>query len=181
MTIARKLPDVVLFLNMESPSTVPKSQPKSRHHDESAVRPTTRRRRLLRFSKFDEVSEIPHIDDLSDEEVQDVWISPEEFRAIRQRARDLVSIIEGPNRVVSTHQGLCTTRGLDHHTPNQIEVREAVKDLIYETVFRIQSFQAAKDVDARGLMAELCQRYSSVSVAAALQLAQRDAQEANEQ
>jgi hypothetical protein len=138
-------------------------------------------RRRLRFAKSDQVIEIPHIDDLSDEEVRDVWLSPQEFKAIRKRAIDAVAFIESMGGEAFP-PGLCI-RGLDQNTHEYSKKRQALQDLLYEVIRRIQPFKKTKQegdgerdvID--NLIAEMCIKYTSASVAAAARNGELDARE----
>jgi hypothetical protein len=68
-------------------------------------------------------------------------------------------------------------RGLDQNTPSYARRREAILKLVYQAVNRIQTYQEANGVQVPELMAELCQKISSSSVAAAQKLGMLDAAE----
>jgi hypothetical protein len=129
--------------------------------------------RRLRFSPYDEVFEIPHINDLSEEEVDGVWMSQDEIKAVRRNAKCMVALMDkGDNHM----EGL-EVRGLDQNTPSYARRREAILKLVYQAVNRIQTYQEANGVQVPELMAELCQKISSSSVAAAQKLGMLDAAE----
>jgi hypothetical protein len=192
MTISRaSLPIYSLEENIESPNTVPKLLQTTlavQHfvcHDRSSTTSTSTGpllgQRRLRFAKYDEVFEIPHIDDLSEEEAGSVWMSRGELKEIRKRARETVSLIDDPNfggALTSRRRGgggLCI-RGLDQHTPSYNKKRDAAQNLTYDIVFQLKRFHDV--VDVHGLIAGLCGKCSSPSVAAAIQRAKIDAREA---
>jgi hypothetical protein len=127
--------------------------------------------RRLRFSTYDEVFEIPHINDLSEEEVDGVWMSQNELNSVRRNAKCMVALMDKGDTLM---EGL-DVRGLDQNTPSYARRREAILKLVYQAVFRIQSYQNANGIKVPELMAELCQKVTSSSVAAAQKLAMLDA------
>lgn len=127
--------------------------------------------RNVRFSRYDEVFEIPHIDDISDDEINDVWMSSEDGSKIR---RDCQSIVLMLNSSSANLKGI-EKRGLEQHARSSTEQRRAVQDLLYEAVDRIQTFQDEKGVEASHLIAELCQKISAVSIQAARRAGTQDA------
>jgi hypothetical protein len=186
MTIPRRLPRYSLLDGgAESPNTVPKEGVLSKKLQRPPPRDISQaqRRRILRFAKYDEVFEIPHIDDLSREEVGSVWMNRRELEDIRRRARAMVSLIDdGPNfGGRSDGDDLCI-RGLDQHTASYHKKQKVIQNLIYEAVFRLQGFHSytsAQEVDVQGLIAEFCTQFSSTSAAAAVQRAHMDSSEVN--
>jgi hypothetical protein len=121
-----------------------------------------RKEKGVRFSKYEEVMEIPHIFDLCEEEIRDVWMGDEDLRSIQEECMGAVQTI-GKGAVSDGF----LLRGLDQHTLNYTEARAAIGHDLYVAVFRIQDFQRSSGVDATDLMAKLCTKYSEPSVAAA--------------
>ena len=137
-------------------------------------------RRSIQFAKQDEIYEIPHIDDMSDEEIDDVWLSNREMKKVRQEARSIVSLIDSDDFMLDDYNdGLCV-RGLDQHTKTYMNRRQAENDLMFEAVFRLQPFKQRTNIDVNvdGLIADLCAKYSVAAVVAAANRAKFDEQEA---
>jgi hypothetical protein len=195
MAITRSLPLPIYSLDesIELPNTVPKvlqTKLSCRPHALSATtsrrRPRQEAQRGVRFAEYGEVFKIPHIDDLSDEEVESVWTSPEELNEIQNSARETASLIDSPNfggalasRRRGQDGGICF-RGLDQNTPSYVKKREATQNWIYDAVFRLQRLNwAQQDAHVHGMIADLCRRYSSPAVGAAIHVAKIDAREAN--
>ena len=111
------------------------------------------------FAQQDEIFEIPHLDDLSDEEINDVWMSNEEFAAIRRECKKIIMIIQHDSRL-ARHIEL---RGLEHHMLHQQKATEALQELLYETVDRLLSFREESSMDVSDMLAEMCQKISSRS------------------
>ena len=125
--------------------------------------------RRVRFSDYDDVFEIRHIDDMSSEEIDYLWLSRECLYAIREECRSIVQLInEGC-------AGEIHIRGLDQHTARAVSYRKALQDIIYEAVGRVQEVCKKNNLAlAPCLMADLCQKYSSVSAQRAIDLAKND-------
>jgi hypothetical protein len=131
--------------------------------------------RKVNFAPYDQVFEIPHIDDLSDDEVANVWMSPEDGSKIRQECQSIVVMMNNECENLKDVE----TRGLEQHAMAYTEQCKAIKYLLYEAVNRIQSFQEEKGVEVSHLIAELCQKISAVSVTTAQRTATRDSMVAN--
>jgi hypothetical protein len=119
-------------------------------------------KKRVRFSKFDDVFEIPHIKDLSTQEIRDVWMADEDFKSIRQECIGAVEII-GKGDVSDGF----LLRGLDQHTLKYKTARETIGRKVTDVVLSIQEFERASGVDASELMAKMCFKYSEPAVAAA--------------
>jgi hypothetical protein len=117
----------------------------------------------VRFAQFDEVFEIPHINDLSDEELDGVWMSPKELRSIRRGCKLTILSFEGQ----TTEWNDIAMRGLEQHTIEYSRTRKATRQQLYKAVFEIQSFQTFQGVSVPELIAKMSQKCSSSSVVAA--------------
>jgi hypothetical protein len=131
--------------------------------------------RRVRFASHEEIIEIRHVEDLTDEEIYNIWESRENLKRIRKQCKLLVYMIEKradsfKGDVVNGHP----IRGLEGHTPAYNEKREKLQNLIYETIHRIQAYNQRMDV--ADLLAQLCSKFSSLSVQAALEIAKSDHQ-----
>ena len=125
-------------------------------------RKNRKNRRRIRFSKLDTAFEIPHINDMTDAEVEDCWFGPEDFRSIRVECMDTVKEVDAGKQ-----QEGYFLRGLDQHTLRYKERRDEVGRQVYLAVFEIQTYQWATGVDASDLIAQASQKYSQAAVAAA--------------
>eukprot|EP00980_Cylindrotheca_fusiformis_P016004 scaffold4703_cov108-Cylindrotheca_fusiformis.AAC.12 len=128
-------------------------------------------RRNVTFATFDDVCEIPHIDDLSDEEINDVWMSAEDGAKIRKECQSIVLMMNKNSEKLTGVE----IRGLEQHGVAHTEQRRAIQNLLYDAVDRIQSFQAEKGVDISHLIAEVCQKISAMPILAARRVATQDA------
>jgi hypothetical protein len=127
--------------------------------------------RNVNFASYDEVFEIPHIEDLSDDEIDNVWMSAEDGSKIRQQCQSIVVMMNNESENLKDVE----TRGLDQHALAYTEQCKAIKYLLYGAVDRIQTFQEERGVEVSHLIAELCQKISAVSVTAAQRTAACDA------
>lgn len=137
--------------------------------------PPTGRKRAIQFARNDSVMEIPHIDDLHEDEIEAVWIHPDDSQAIRQECIALVAIME---ESTSQDFNFCV-RGLDQHVPQYLEMRDALRDLLYDTVGRIQCMQDADGKDYSDVLGHLCETCSRTAVANAIAKGVEDAQAVN--
>ena len=139
----------------------------------SRVSPRQRRRTLARvtFSSTDELQEIPHINDLSDEEVKDVWMSREELQTIRRQCATIVKFMDMDSAI---RHGVCL-RGLEQNTPSYVELQVGIRRQLYDAVYAIQQFQETTGVLVPDLLAETCQKYSKESVIQAQIVGHNDA------
>lgn len=128
--------------------------------------------RRLYFSGKNEINEIPHINDLSDEEIEGVWMSPEDFKTIRRECEKIIMIIEHDSSLV---EGMgIELRGLEHHMLKQRKQIEGIQDLLYDTVDRIMCFRDETSMDVGEMLAEMCQKISTRSEALARQIGMQD-------
>ena len=119
-------------------------------------------KKRVRFSKLDTVFEIPHINDMSDEEIEDCWFGPAEFRSIRVECMDTVKEVDAGKQ----NEGYFL-RGLDQHTLRYKERRDEIGHQVYLAVFEVQTYQWRTGIDASDLIAQASQKYSQPAVAAA--------------
>jgi hypothetical protein len=118
------------------------------------------------FAPTDELQEIPHLRDLSDEEIANVWMTAGELHAIRRQCSTIVKFIDSAIMDTTATHGVCL-RGLEQNTPSYVSIQMAVRAQLYDAVFFIQHFQQHAGVAVPNLIAETCQKFSSKSVAQA--------------
>lgn len=115
------------------------------------------------------VLEIPHINDLSPEEIFDCWMTGDDLRSIRKQCIGTVGEV-GDNKITD---GMLL-RGLDQHTNRYKEARDFISRQVYDAVFSVQEFERAKGVNCSELMAQLSSKYSEPSVISAQSAALSD-------
>jgi hypothetical protein len=135
--------------------------------------------RQVHFAEYDEIVEIPHINDLSDEEVDGVWMTEDELRSIRRRCKDMVKMMEKDEE--KARKKISCTRGIYEHTKQYIEKRDQIRGKIYEAVIAVQCHHDATGEYDEELLGELSRSYSAVSVLQAQVLALGDAAAAFQQ
>lgn len=135
-------------------------------------------KKKLRFDDYDEVKEIPHIADMTDEEVDDSYFSREEVKAIRRECRALVTMIE-----VGDKKGLrkICIRGLHQHTPTFTNRRRAIRQHLYYAVQEIQEYQTFQGINCPDMIADICREYSKQSKKEARLMGAADAKAASKQ
>jgi hypothetical protein len=131
--------------------------------------------KCLRFHKYDEVFEIPHIDDISEDEVDATWYSKKEFQAIRKSCLRTVELMER-NRFIKESSKHCT-RGLEKHTDLGRQIRKRHQEVCFEAVMNIQDLSDSRGVALNDIMAEFYAKTCSKSVQEALRLASQDERE----
>lgn len=135
--------------------------------------PRQRRRKVanVTFSSTDELQEIPHINDLSEDEIKDVWMTREELQAIRRQCATIVKFMDMDSAI---RHGVCL-RGLEQNTPSYVELQVGIRRQLYDAVYAIQQFQETTGVAVPELLAETCQKYSRESVIQAQIVGHNDA------
>ena len=120
----------------------------------------------LRFAKYDEVYEIEHINDMSDDEIDSCYMSPEESKAIRLECRNLVEKLNSdPYGMFLNDQGFehipkrSIYRGLEKHCKKVASKTTAIQDEMYDIVFALQEMQFQHpDQDYTELIAKRCSK-----------------------
>jgi hypothetical protein len=124
---------------------------------------------------YDEVFEVPHIDDISDDEVDATWYSKKEFQTIRKSCLRTVELME-QNLSIKESSKHCT-RGLEKHTVLRRELRKRQQELCFETVMNIQDLSESRGVALNDIMAEFYAKSCSNSVREAIRVALQDERE----
>jgi hypothetical protein len=131
--------------------------------------------RRVRFASHEEVIEIRHVNDLTDEDIYNIWESRHNLKRIRKQCQLLVDMIEKQDYsfkgdLVYGHP----IRGLEGYTTASNEKKKKLQNLMYETIHTIQAYN--QQMDVADLLAHLCSKFSSLSVQAALEIAKSDHQ-----
>mmetsp|Transcript_11044 Transcript_11044/g.10709 ORF Transcript_11044/g.10709 Transcript_11044/m.10709 type:complete len:390 (-) Transcript_11044:57-1226(-) len=134
----------------------------------------------VRFSKHEQIEYIPHINDLSQTEIDSRWMNEDEYNTIRKRSLRLVEMIEDPKQrypisggdtmIVNTH--LICVRGLCDMTTHCVDERDAVQRQLQTAVFRLQSQQQERGygqgaADHTQALRQVSRKYSKKSTKAA--------------
>ena len=106
--------------------------------------------------------EVPHVNDFSDAEKRDIWMTSEEFLSIRMECLGKVGSI-GNEKVTDGF----LLRGLDQHTNRYKATRDFIARQVYDAVLSVQDFEKRNNVDCSELISKLCIKYSEPSRIAA--------------
>jgi hypothetical protein len=139
-----------------------RSQRRSRRRERERTKKREETKKSVRFNRYDEVFDIPHIKDLSKQEILDVWMTNEDIRDIQTECIGAVSMV-GKGSVSNGF----LLRGLDQHTLKYKEERDVIKDQVYDAVFSIQEFQRVTGTDVSELICAMCEKRSEAAVVAA--------------
>lgn len=126
----------------------------------------------MRFAAHDFVHDVPHLNDMSDTEVDALYMTREEIVSIKGECLVTVSMIEKGIKADTC------IRGLVHHTDKYIAKAKMTRKQIYSVVNTVQRFRAETGNDITKLLARMVKRVSLHSVKAAIALAHEDARTA---
>lgn len=135
---------------------------KSKRNTSRSYRRKPVKREHLEFADYDTVFQIPHINDMSEQEIHDCWMSAEDLRDIR---KSCIGTVRSMNKG-EPPEGMFL-RGLDQHSDKYRERKDEINNQIYDAVYRIQEFQRLSGKDASEVIAKMCAKYSEPSVVAA--------------
>jgi hypothetical protein len=135
----------------------------------------SRRRDRLSFADYDEVCEIPHFLEMTQGEIDDTWITPDEEEMIHQHCKSLIRLISsmeegqsGDAKKPQNRKKQSCLRGLYEHAPSHMKEQEATRQRIYDTVKVAQQYQSATCCVLPDLvLAKFCQKFSLASAEAA--------------
>ncbi|CAJ1932549.1 unnamed protein product [Cylindrotheca closterium] len=136
--------------------------------------PQKAEKKSVRFERHDRVHEIPHINDLSDEEIDGVWMHPDDFKTIRRECQAVILIIEHDSDLIEGAE----LRGLEHHMAKQKREAQQIQELLYDTVDRLQKYGDESSTDVSDMLACMCQKISKRPEAFARKIAAEDEEEA---
>jgi len=133
----------------------------------------------VRFSKHEQIEYIPHINDISQTEIDSRWMKEDDYNTIRKRSLRLVEMIEDPKQrypisggdtmIVNTH--LICVRGLCDMTTHCVDERDLVQRQLQTAVFRLQSQQQemgdGQGMDHTQALRQVSRKYSKKSTKAA--------------
>jgi hypothetical protein len=126
----------------------------------------------VRFAHDDEVFEIPHLNDLSEDVISNVWMSREELSSLRRQCASIVTVMVDVE--TAAKHGVCL-RGLEQNTPGYVVRQMAIRNQIYDTINAIQEYQEITGTAVPELIAKACLRFSAASAATAYDVGMNDA------
>jgi hypothetical protein len=121
--------------------------------EDSKKCPPINHERSVSFSLHNHVEEIAHLKDMSEEEVESIWISPHELAKIRQTCIRLATL--------SDLRDDKKERGLEQQTSSEMARKEHIRCRLYKAVSAIQEYQIKNKVSIPDILAGICQKYSA--------------------
>lgn len=130
--------------------------------------------RCITFAAFDEVIEIPHLKDLSDDEINSVWMTCEEWNAMRTECAELTNIMDDAPSMDNPFAFY--TRGLASHTEVHRARKQMYRDVMYDAMSHVLSSHqnATKGDCLEALLAEVSRVCSATAVEDAIAMAAWD-------
>jgi hypothetical protein len=132
-------------------------------------------RRSVKFLPDMEVFEIPHVNDFTDEEIDQLYYSRDELDTIQDDVWDLVDMLN--LGIEYTDKNDFTKRGLVDLKTKHVRRRRRMRRKAYSIVFRFQRYETFGDlqgVQASEVMAQLYQECTAKSLRDARTLARKD-------
>jgi len=102
----------------------------------------------VRFAEYDQINYVPHINDISQEELDSRWMNEEEYNSIRERSLRLVEMIEDPKKrypisadIMMVNKHLIYIRGLSEMTTQYVYERDVLQRRLQTAIFQLQQQQ----------------------------------------
>jgi hypothetical protein len=133
-------------------------------------------RRSVKFLPDPEVFEIPHVNDFTDEEIDQMYYSRDELDEIQDDVWELVDMLNLGMKH-DTDKNNFTKRGLVDLKDKHVRRRRRMRRKAYNIVFRFQEYKTfgyLQCVQASEVMAELCQECTAKSLREARTLGWKD-------
>lgn len=138
-----------------------------------------RRKRKIKFNKVVHNRRIPHLNDLSKEEIEATWIQPEDYETIRDRCVATVKkMMRGGLTQQDCESGDHCARGLEAKTKDGSTARREHKLDSITAVLEEQNMQWNEDVDDDIAIMEVYSIYTIPCAQFARELAVKDAEDA---
>jgi len=123
----------------------------------------------VRFSKYDQINNFPHINDFSQEETDQCWMNGEDYHFIRSRSYKLIDMMEDGYRypisadtmIVNKH--LVCIRGLEGNTSQKQNERDQLQKKIQAAVFHLQQQQKNDGLVDPQAIRQVSKQYSKES------------------
>jgi hypothetical protein len=124
------------------------------------------------------IQRVTNRNNLKQKQIQDVWYSRDEFKAIRKECYDTIKLMK-QSQILEEEAGLCV-RGLEYKTPVAYKERLHNKAEIRTIVFEEQEYQFDNGMSDLDWISKLSQDQSRACVNAAIAVALQDAKMAKE-
>ena len=138
---------------------------------------TGNKRRGIRFAPNNEVFDIPHLNDMTDEDVINIWYQAEDYNDIKASYQLVIVKMESGEFREDCHQ---TCRGLEYRTQEGAWARYENKRDAYNAVLDEQDRQWKVDKDDHDKISSIYLQHSQKCADAAVVRAALDAKEARE-
>lgn len=162
-----------LVLHCKTQPTQP-TQLIQRRQPTQTKQPPDQVRRIVRFEPHHQTIEIPHLNDLSCGEIDDIWMNRDDFTAIQKECKAIVLVMGRKRSLLDNFE----LRGLEHHAFSERNEREVLQDILYDIVEKLMRFSDETSMDVTDLMAEMCGKISKKSEYKARQIALQDEKDA---
>mmetsp|Transcript_21953 Transcript_21953/g.22264 ORF Transcript_21953/g.22264 Transcript_21953/m.22264 type:complete len:283 (-) Transcript_21953:64-912(-) len=152
----------------------PHAQQKSKKEPKESTRNAGNKSKLsVRFSKYDQIEDIPNMNEMSQTEINATWMNEEDYEKIRSRSHKLIDMMADPQKrypisadtmIVNTH--LVCVRGLEVNTTQQQHAREQHRRKLTTAVLRLQQQQEEGHIvdDPQEALRQLSKKYSKKSI-----------------
>mmetsp|Transcript_29032 Transcript_29032/g.70115 ORF Transcript_29032/g.70115 Transcript_29032/m.70115 type:complete len:223 (+) Transcript_29032:264-932(+) len=157
-----------------STETVATNLDASNHSQAQTSRPDERPRRV-KFSDKARVRKIPHHSSLTEEQIADMWISKEDYKALRKDCAQRIRFLDKVKLKHPNEAPFCT-RGLLGHTSAARAKKNAYRDVMYDALAQALEKEMESGLDEA--LSEICRICSAPSVKTAHMQGLRDARDA---
>ena len=149
----------------------------------SSTNSTRSKATKIQFDSSVLVKEITHLNDMTDDEIHTLYMNSEEAYEIRFDCLQLVQQLEEEGiQEEDEGRGEYCIRGLEKHTAKNNEQLLKKRELLYASVFKIQSLCLPPGLmDVEATIADICIKLTQESTTKAYQFGLLDAQEASKE
>lgn len=117
--------------------------------------------RRVRFANKTRVRKIPHHNDLSEEQIEQIWISKEDYRALRQDCAKRIRFLDKVKMKEPNEAPFCV-RGLLNHTASARAKKNAYRDVMYDALAQALDKELEENIEEA--LAQICKICSAPSV-----------------
>jgi hypothetical protein len=128
----------------------------------------------VKFADSNEVFPIPHLDDMSDDEIADVWYDCQEYSEIKSAFQVTLHLMETGQKILHDDEEH-TSRGLEYRTQDGAWARYENKRDAYNAVLDEQDRQWKDDADDHDALSRVYLEHSAKCLEAARKRAKEDA------
>jgi hypothetical protein len=133
--------------------------------------------RSVVFAEHNEVFEIPHLDDIPQELIPEIWYDASEYAQIKKNYQLTIFLMESGEELAGDHH---TSRGLEYRTQEGAWARYENKRDAYNAVLDEQDRQWKEDIDDWEKISRLYLQHSSKCLKSAFERGANDEKEIKE-